>query len=97
MCMGRRKKGFHLRHPEDTNRTIFDNFIAILRLAKKFVISNVVSKITKFFCENRYKIVKNRPILILLMVLNLSEIAVFKTPKFLKSCHFFPSKNPREI
>ena len=80
------------------NQILFGRFLTILqRFAQKNVISNVVPKITKFiFCENRYKIVKNRPILIQLMVFKSSEFAVFKSPDFFNVGISSPKK-PREI
>ena len=53
---------------------IFDGFVAILT---KNVVSNVVPN-NLFFCENRYKTVKLRPICIKLTVSKLQQFMIFK-------------------
>ena len=41
-----------------------------------------------FFCENRYKIGNNHPILIKLTVLNYQDFEIFKTPSFFEFGQF---------
>ena len=62
----------------------------------QIVVSNVVQKIINFFCENRYKPIKNCPICTKLTVSKLPEFAVLKKPKLFESGQFL-GKKPREI
>ena len=74
------------------NRQLYIQIGRLAILAKKNFIIFGTTLETTFFCENRYKTDKNRPICIKLTVLKLPEFAVFKTPEFLKSEYSFPAR-----
>ena len=74
VCFGNHKFWRFLNRQLYTNQTIFDGFVAILAKKRGFY--------WFFFCENRYKTIKNRPICTKLTVSKLPEFLIFKKPIF---------------